>query len=268
MLATLIIYRGFFHRLENRMNQFRFAVGERLKIYPQPGKARSREVLQAFAEGWRGGMAAAFYGVVGLENEFARARASGEWIYGDNSFTDLQRGRFFRFARNAFQVSTLQQPDHARAKAQGVTVRPWQHGRHIVIVEQSAHFLNLCGAGADWLKRTLVELGKMTDRPLRIRPWRRDKGKATMTLQADLQDAHALVTHMSAAAVEALLAGVPVFVTGPCAVTPMASGSLSDIERPSYPDGREDWCAGLAGSHWTLQELRKGMAWRRLCAAD
>jgi len=236
-----------------------------LEIRPQPGKARSREVLQAFAEGWHDGDGSAFYGIVGIEEMFERARREGTWFYGDNAFADHLRGTFFRFAKNAFQVSTLQPPDHARAKAQGVTVRQWQRGRHIVIVEQSAHFLNLCSAGADWLKRTLVELGKLTDRPLRIRPWRRDKSKAAQSLQADLQDAHALVTHMSAAAVEALLAGVPVFVTGPCAATPMASVPLAGIESPRYPDGRELWAAGLANSHWTLAELREGMAWRRLC---
>jgi hypothetical protein len=240
--------------------------------YPQPGKARSREVLEAFATGCGGKIAqsleleegpAAFYGTIGLEALVRRAMAEGRAYLGDNSFFDCGRGKFFRFAKNAFQISSLAPPDYARFKSLGLVVKPWQRGEHIVIVEQSAHFLNLVGA-SNWLARTLAELKACTDRPLKVRLWNRDKGGAAKSLQADLEGAHALVTCMSAAANEALLAGVPVFVTGPCAATPMASGPLSEIERPRYPDGREDWAAGLAGRQWVLEEFRSGLAWRQL----
>ncbi len=235
-----------------------------LVCYPQPGKTRSRLVLDALAAGWGGGDATAFYGVVGIEERF-RAAQAGTWLYGDNAYFDALRGGFFRFARDAFQVSELQPPDHVRRAAQGLWVRPWQRlGKHIVVVEQSTHFLGVCGAGSDWVRRTAEEIGRYTDRPLSIRPWSRDKAGAAASLAADLEGAWALVTHMSAAANEALLAGVPVFVTGACAASPMASGSLAEIERPRYIDGREEWAAGLAGSQWTLDELRDGTAWRRL----
>ncbi len=245
--------------------------------YPQPSKARSREVLVAFAVGCGGEVRhalppapddgpAAFYGVVGIERLFDEARRSGrDWFYGDNTFFDRYRGRFFRFGRNEFQLSRLVAPDHARAQALGITVRPWRAGgRHIVVVEQSPHFLGICGAGGDWLARTVAEIKRHSDRPLRLRPWRRDKDKAAALLPADLAGAWALVTHMSAAAVEALVHGVPVFVTGACAATPLASGPLSAIEAPLTPAGREDWVAGLAAQQWTLEELRSGAAWRAL----
>lgn len=234
-----------------------------LVCYPQPGKARSRLVLDALAAGWGGGDAAAFYGVVGIEDRFREAR-NGEWLYGDNALFDACRNRCFRFAKGELQVSRLQPPDFDRLAALRLDVRPWRSGNHVVVVEQSPHFLALCGAGADWLRRTLEAIGKATDRPVVVRPWTRDKAGAAATLAADLEDAHALVTHMSAAANEALIAGVPVFVTGPCAATPMASGGVEEIERPRYPDERLKWLAGLANSQWTLDELRDGTAWRRL----
>ena len=245
--------------------------------YPQPGKERSRLVLEAFAAGCGGSIAAmslpalrigaaAFYGLVGLEHFFVVARAARrDWYYGDNSFFDRGRGRFFRFARNAFQLSALARPDHGRLRALGISPQPWRtDGRHIVVVEQSEHFLRLAGAGPDWLRTVTGELARLTDRPLRIRGWRRDKDKAAATLQADLAGAWALVTHMSAAANEALLAGVPVICTGPCAASPLARGALADIERPLCGDGREGWAAGLAAMQWTLDELRAGMAWKAL----
>jgi hypothetical protein len=235
-----------------------------LVCYPQPGKARSRLVLDALAAGWRGGDATAFYGVVGIEASFAAAR-SGTWLYGDNAYFDGCRGKFFRFARDAFQVSGLQKPDHLRRSKQGLWVRPWRRdGEHVVVVEQSAHFLRISGAGEDWLRKTIETLRAHTDRPFSVRRWSRDKAGAAATLAADLEGAWALVTHMSAAANEAMLAGIPVFVTGPCAASPFAGEGLHAIERPRYSDGREEWAAGLAGSQWTLDELRDGTAWQRL----
>lgn len=250
-----------------------------LTCYPQPGKARSRLLLEAFARGagpdlrpviepWApaglepGG--AAFYGVVGIEHLLRLAIAEGrDWYYGDNAFFDQNRGRYFRFARGCVQNHTLAAPDHDRARAQGIVLHRWQRdGKHIVVVEQSEHFLNLVGQGG-WLARLLADLQRLTDRPIRVRRWRRDKDKAAVSLKADLVGAWALVTHMSAAANEALLAGVPVFVSGRCAASPMASGGLENIENPRYPDGREDWAAGLAGMQWTIEEIKAGMAWRK-----
>jgi hypothetical protein len=227
---------------------------------------KSTEVLGAFLAGADPtSEGTAFFGVVGIEREFRAAQRSGPWFYGDNAFFDAGRGRFFRFARNAFQVSTPQRPDLARLKALGVRVRGWARGRHVLVVEQSAHFLGLSGAPPNWLQSVTEALSDFTDRPIKIRRWSRDKAGAASGLQADLVGAHALVTHTSAAANEALLAGVPAFVTGPCAATPMASGPLIEIERPRRPDGREEWAAGLAGAQWTLEELRSGMAWRHFC---
>lgn len=244
--------------------------------YPQPGKARSRLVLEAFAKGSGGRLAtwpaqrlepqpAAFYGLVGIEHLLREARrGKQDWFYGDNAFFDRCRGTFFRFARNEMQLSSQVKPDRARLAAIGVRPRPWRHvGKHIVVVEQSAHFLGLCSS-TTWLTDVLARLRQHTDRPIRVRAWDRDKAKAAASLQADLEGCWALVTHMSAAATEALVTGVPVFVTGPCAASPMASGALADIESPKYPEGREEWAAGLAARQWTLEEIAAGMAWRAL----
>lgn len=237
-----------------------------LTCYAQPGKARSRDVLGAFATGWRGGDAAAFYGVVGLEEVFAKTRESAkEWLYGDNAFFDRCRGRFFRFARCAFQISEAQRPDFARLNALGIWPAPWRRdGRHVVVVEQSPHFLGISDAGEGWLERTVAEIGRHTDRPVRVRAWSRDKAGAAATLAADLEGAWALVTHSSAAAVEAVLAGVPAYVSAPCAATPMALSDISRIEDPARPDDRAPWAAGLAGAQWTVDELKSGLAWRRI----
>lgn len=246
--------------------------------YPQPGKTKSRVVLEAFACG-AGGAAlveappvlsaggVAFFGVVGIEHLLRLSIAEGRaWYYGDNSYFDAGRGRYFRFTRGWFQqVRSEAVPAPERLEALGLRIAPWQRtGEHIVVVEQSEHFLELSGAGRHWLLRVLSELQQHTKRPIMVRRWSRNKDGAAATLADALKGAWALVTHMSAAATEAVLAGVPVFVSGRCAAEPMASGPLSSIESPRYPDGREEWAARLAASQWTLDELRAGLGWRTL----
>jgi hypothetical protein len=76
-----------------------------------------------------------------------------------------------------------------------------------------------------------------------------------------------LVTWSSAAANEALLAGVPVFVAGDCAASKMGLSDFTKIESPIYPPGRAAWAAALAGQQWSLEEFRSGVAWRTLQAA-
>jgi hypothetical protein len=75
-------------------------------------------------------------------------------------------------------------------------------------------------------------------------------------------NAHALITWSSAAAVMAVLAGVPVVTMGPCAAAPMA-GDIADVENLPQPE-RESWAGVLADNQWTLDEMRAGKAWEAL----
>ena len=237
-------------------------------------------ICEAFAAGcggsigdWRRGLKpgpAFFYGVVGETKPiFEKARERGDWFYCDNSYFDRGRQAYFRVTRNAFQVSKVARGDFKRMESIGVKVKPWrQNGEHIVVCEQSAAFMELSGFGPNWTNGVVDILSTYTQREIRVRSWNRDKGKMSATLRADLVNAWALVTHMSAAANEALLLGVPVFVTGECAARPMASGvsleELRYIDHPPLHDGRDEWAAYLATQQWTPDEMRSGKCWREL----
>lgn len=195
--------------------------------------------------------------------------AQQAWYYLDNAYFDGARGTHFRVARNALQASGRGPADWARANALGLRSQAWQRGgRDVVVCPQSEWFMaGLCdwpGGAVGWLETVLRTLKAHTDRPIVVRHWVRDKAQAAANLGEDLRSAWALVTHMSAAANEALLAGVPVFTTGICAATVMGSSELELIERPRRPDGRDAWAAALAGAQWTEAELRDGTAWRAL----
>lgn len=214
---------------------------------------------------------AAFFGVTEATLPLWRqVRAEGrDWYYLDNAYFDCARGTHFRATRNAFQASGAEAPDLARCAALDLAVQPWgRKGKHIVICPQSDWFLHglhgWAGGAQGWLEAVLTTLKVHTARPIVVRHWKRDKAQAAADLAEDLRGAWALVTHMSAAANEALLAGIPVFTTGLCAATRMGLSELERIEQPRRPDGRQAWAAALAGRQWTEGELREGLAWRAL----
>jgi hypothetical protein len=246
--------------------------------YPQPGKMKSLQLVGAFVEGAGGTLVphgrvlrpppAAFYGTAGIEDVFNAARARGGWFYLDNSFFNATRGTHFRVGRDALQ-GPLCAPDYARLRAIGADVKPWtRSGSHVLIVPQSDYFMReIAGVrgGVDaWRCDVIERLRRHTDRELRTRGWQRDKIALGRSLAEDLVDCWAVVTHASAAAIDALLAGVPVFLTGATVALEMGLSQLEAIESPRRPDGRQAWAARLAASQWTIDELRAGVAWRAL----
>ena len=236
-----------------------------------PGKRKGLKVMADFARGCGGQIVrarslgtgiAAFYGVTAyLGPLIAQAQSDGrDWYYIDNAY--FGRMRFWRVTRKSFQHCGIGRADRARLRALGLGFRPWRRGgRHILVCPQSDAFMRLvAGMRVEaWTADVESQLRRTTDREIRVR------GKGDVRpLAADLRHCHALVTHMSNAAVEAVCAGVPVFTTGDCAASIMGLGDLGRIETPAYPDGREEWAAVLAANQWTGAEMRSGTCWRAL----
>lgn len=246
-----------------------------LTCYPVAGKKKSFDICVAFSRGAEAQIgtmlregAAFFYGVDGSNVEiWNRVRELGrEFYYCDNAYFDGARQRYFRVTRNALQHSGVGISDGKRLAKLGIEIKPWRTaGRHVVVCPQSAHFMHtVVGRPGDWLEDVMPEIAAVTDRPVLVRGWSADKGKMAATLEQDLVDAHVLVTWSSAAAIAAILAGVPAIVLGECAAAPVAGTTMDQIENPPTPDGREQWAAVLADNQWTLDEFRAGVAWRAL----
>lgn len=247
--------------------------------YPVVGKQKSLDICKAFADGCSGIIAAPghinddtpsmFFGVDSSnEKAWRRARDSGaDYYYADNSYFDSQRQKKFRITKNAFQHSGVGESDGKRFAELGEQVAPWQQdGTHIVICEQSTFFMQtIAGLSYPWMEVIVGRLQQLTTRPLQKRAWSSDKMKLGRTLGAALAGAHALVTWSSAAAVTALLAGVPIVSCGPSAAK-ILGGELKDIECLPRPGWRSLWAGVLADNEWTLEEIHSGMAWEKLNA--
>lgn len=204
---------------------------------------------------WLGGPWYGFGSPHNWESLRSARKAGAEWIYGDHAY--FGRGEYFRVTRNAFQwVGKC-----VRRTPPNVTIADWRcSGRHVLVCPPDDLITRLVGFDENvWLDDVLTRLRNNTDRPIKIR--QRD---AVTTLDGDLQDAHALVTWTSNAAVDALLAGVPVFCTGDCAASVMGRSDPINIEYPYYPDNRYEWAATLAANQWTLDEIASGMMWEAL----
>lgn len=233
---------------------------------PVPGKDKSARICRAFMDGApRDAEGYVFFGVNEANAEQWRiAKASGlPWFYIDNSFFDVTRGQRFRVARNRVQVNARElTSDGRRFDALGLEIKPWTVARsgYWLVIEQSQSFMRTVADAPDWLSRTLYDLSSPAGAPVRVRAWNRDKHAQMRTLDADLAGAKCLVTHTSAAAVQAVLQGVPAYVDRMHALAQMVCGLGGYTDR----DQRRRFLSVLADHEFTLDELRAGAAWHRL----
>jgi hypothetical protein len=208
----------------------------------------------------------ALFGTPPLWPVLRQAQAEGrDWYYGDHAYYGRAGGRkpgYYRITKNAYQHDGRGNYPPDRFRLWGCDVAPWRtDGRHILICPNSAIYCQLHGFDVNaWLTDVLTTLKAHTDRPLRIR-WK----KSPISIKRDLVNAWAVVVFSSAAALDALMAGVPVFVLAPFAAgARMGLSDLSRIESPLYPAGREPFLWALAANQWTLGEMCSGLAWRSL----
>jgi len=207
--------------------------------------------------GYRGGNAIIWGLIRGSPQLISQVRAAGNtYWHMDNGY--FGRNTYFRITRNANQRTDLiERPAdrwEAISKQFNMKFAPWQKGSKIIVALSTEHLYKFMGTDIQvWLNNALTTLKKNTDREIVVRP----KNDPT-PIENVLQNCHALVTHTSCAALDALRAGVPVFTTGECCAKPLALQDLSQIESPIYPE-REPLFRHLSYCMFTKDELRKGM---------
>lgn len=238
-----------------------------------PGATTSGPWAQAFAAGGGGVVSerdevpdgpVAMFGSPYRWRVFHDAIARGqEWFYGDHAYLG-SRFHYYRATRGAYQHDASGEGDPARFDALGLQVEPWRtDGGHILLCPNSPQFFALHGLNAqEWIARTTQQLRRYTDRPIRVR-WK----DSHVPLETSLAGAWAVVVYVSVCGVQAALAGIPCFATAPCASRSFGTDDLGLIERPVRPANRYEMACVLADRQWSLDEMRAGMAWRKLTEA-
>jgi hypothetical protein len=203
----------------------------------------------------------------GSDRVVAYAKQSGRYFfYVDHAYFSRGHGVSYRVTRNGYEAGAVRECPTDRIQAHDVVLEPWQRGgRNILVCPPTDYFMAAHGC-ADWLERTLEALQRHTDRPVVVRR-KPQPGETQEPLAEALSKAHALVTHSSNVAIEAVVAGVPVFVSPSSAAAPMGLTDLRSIETPVYPD-RDKWLAHLAYCQFSFEEIRTGVAWRMLLETE
>jgi len=155
-----------------------------------------------------------------------------------------------------------------------VPIMPWRKsGRHIIIAGMSAKAAAAEGLRPEQWEREMVEaLRQHTDRPIIYRPKPNWDGarlipgtqmQRGVSIGDALKNCHALVSHHSNVAIDALLAGVPCICPGGVASV-LSGNNIRQIERLPMLDGREQWAADIGYTQYSVDEMAEGRALRYL----
>lgn len=156
-----------------------------------------------------------------------------------------------------------------------VKIKDWREdGSHIVLCSQVPWDVNVqYSHHVMWCNEIVMALRGLTNREIVFRP-HPTKPQAVppphgttvsfKPFMEDLKDAWAVVCYNSNSAVEAIMEGVPAFVSNnTCMAWPIANKKLSDIERPILHK-RQQWANDLSYAQWTYEEIKQGLPLRHL----
>lgn len=173
----------------------------------------------------------------------------------------------------AYFQNVKHKPD--RARALGVVAKPWREdGKNILLAGMGQKAATVEGKLPEaWERSAIDAIKQVTKRRIIYRPkpsWlgaRPIPGTTYSTKEQSLFDVlatcHAVVTHHSNAAVDAIVEGVPAFCWQGVAV-PLSLQDISKIEEPFFPPAREQWISDIAYTQWSVEEMRKGLPWAHL----
>ena len=216
-------------------------------------------------------------------------------------YADITQSRnYLRYGYDGIFPNTAEycwdNPDPQRwekiKKDLNIELKPWRlgGGQYILICCQRDGGWSMQGMRViNWLAHTIRSIRTVTNRPIRVRFHPGDKGvqrhqqtimnwihtgdwhykNVEISGAKDIRDefahAHAVVGHNSSPTVASVIEGIPTLVTDPdrAQSKDVALQSWQDLEK-LQPFDREKWIQKIAQVHWTLDEVKDGLAWQHL----
>ena len=174
----------------------------------------------------------------------------------------------------------------------GIDLKPWRlgGGRYILVCCQRDGGWSMGGLKVNvWLQHVIESIRKFTKKEIRIRFHPGDKMSSQWAslvrqwintgqnqyrnivisgakeLRDEFVHAQAVVGHNSSPTVASVIEGIPTLVTDPlkAQIKGVNLEKWEDLENPKEFD-REIWIRKIAQTHWTLDEVKSGLAWQHL----
>jgi len=165
---------------------------------------------------------------------------------------------------------------------------PWKQSGNVIVIcgqHHNSHQWRENPGLKTYFKNCIDEIRRYTDKPIIIRPHprnivhnfpvekynhvrvnlpKRDYGTYDDTdFKKILKSTWAVVNHSSNPAMEAVIHGIPVFVSEKSLCHDVGNTDLSDIMHPAMP-ARQNWANRLAYTEWFTEEFREGKPWARI----
>lgn len=166
-------------------------------------------------------------------------------------------------------------------------LKPWkQTGNVIVICGQHHNSEQWKGLPKlhNWVEQQIKVIRKYCDKPIVIRPHPRNsfnfdekkypyvrvnQPKRDHSTYDDtdfkkiLRSTWAVINHSSNPAIEAVINGIPVFVSESSLCHDVGNTNVADILYPAMPS-RLNWANRIAYTEWTTEEIGQGLPWKRI----
>lgn len=185
------------------------------------------------------------------------------WLHVDSGY--LRSGKYFRCSLNCNQAGHyVMNRNHLsdRWSKLNIVLKDWTNNSNGPIIVCPSSKRNFRFLGLNYKKEISLVIKKLESTGRKV-ILRHKKESDRTRLSNILTDAYAVVTWSSAAAVEAIINGVPAFVLNHSIAAPMSRTNLDFIDRPLRPD-REQWCYNLAYQQWTMPEFKRAEPWKYL----
>ena len=171
---------------------------------------------------------------------------------------------YHRIVKNDLQHNEIIERPSDRWEQLGIKIeKRKKHGENILLVMPSEKPCKYYGIDAEkWKQETIEQIKMHTDRPIVVREKQPRHVRLQNTIYQELDNAYALVTYQSIAAVESVLYGVPAFTLAPTAADPVANKYLYNLEKPERYDKDYiySWACHLAYGQFHINEMKNGTA--------
>jgi hypothetical protein len=166
-------------------------------------------------------------------------------------------------------------------------LKPWQQTGNVIVIcgqhHNSEQWKGLPKLNS-WVEQQIKIIRKYCDKPIVVRPHprnpfnfdekkyphvrvnlpKRDHSTYDDTdFKKILRSTWAVVNHSSNPAIEAVINGIPVFVSESSLCHDVGNTNVADILHPAMP-ARQNWANRMSYCEWTTEEIGQGLPWKRI----